>query len=373
MKRIVLIGATGSIGSSTLEVIRRHPGKLKLIGIAADRNTAGLAAIATEFDVKHTCLFQESGVDGLIELATLNDADVVLLAATGTVGLRPALAALAAGKTLALASKEVLVLGGEIVMAAARNGSGQIIPVDSEHNALFQCLNGQPAGRSVQRLILTASGGAFRDWPASALKNVMPSDALQHPTWSMGPKVTVDSATMANKGLELIEARWLFDIPSERLDVVLHPQSIVHGMVEFIDGSHIAQMCPPSMTFAIQHALLYPERAPGGEARLDTSQPLRLDFHPVDLGRYPCLRLAREALTAGGAAPAIFNAANEIAVDQFLQNELPYTAIPEVIEHTLEEVGASDAPDLEGLLNADSEARECALAFTSGLVRGSVR
>lgn len=358
MKRVVLIGATGSIGANTLEVLRRHPDKLRLTGVAAGQNRDRLDAIAREFAVPHTSLFREEGVDGLVRLATLGEADVILLAATGTVGLRPALAALEAGKTLALASKEVLVLAGELVMATARRHGARILPVDSEHNAIFQCLHGQPADASVSRLILTASGGAFRDLPAEALARVTPEDATRHPNWDMGPKITVDSATMANKGLELIEARWLFGLPPEQLDVVLHTQSLVHSMVEFIDGSILAQLSPPSMTFAIQYALLHPERADGTTERLDLTRALRLDFAPVDTARHPCLRLAREAMESGGGAPAVFNAANEVAVERFLENRLPFIAIPDVIAHCLESVAPpARADSLPALLAAEEEAR----------------
>ncbi len=370
MKGVVLIGATGSIGSNTLEVVRRHPGKLRLVGVAAGKNRERLDAVAREFAAPHTSLFAEEGVDGLVRLATLDEADIVLLAATGTVGLRPALAALEAGKTLALASKEVLVLAGGLVMETARRHGARILPVDSEHNAIFQCLHGRPADASVRRLILTASGGAFRDLPPEALVRVTPEDATRHPNWDMGPKITVDSATMANKGLELIEARWLFGLPPEQLDVVLHPQSLVHSMVEFIDGSILAQLSPPSMTFAIQYALLHPERADGTAERLDLTRALQLCFAPVDLERYPCLRLAREALESGGGAPAVFNAANEVAVTRFLENRLPFVAIPEVIAHCLESLSppAHDVP-LEELLATEESARTVASRFADRRAR----
>ncbi|MCC5807698.1 MAG: 1-deoxy-D-xylulose-5-phosphate reductoisomerase [Opitutales bacterium] len=371
MKGVVLIGATGSIGSNTVEVLRRHPGKLRLVGVAAGQNRERLDAIAREFGTQHTSLFREEGVDGLVRLATLDEADIVLLAATGTVGLRPALAALEAGKTLALASKEVLVLAGGLVMETARRHGARILPVDSEHNAIFQCLHGRPADASVRRLVLTASGGTFRDLPPEALAHVTPEDATRHPNWDMGPKITVDSATMANKGLELIEAHWLFGLPPEQLDVVLHPQSLVHSMVEFIDGSILAQLSPPSMTFAIQYALLHPKRADGTAERLDLTRALQLDFAPVDTTRYPCLRLARNAMETGGGAPAVFNAANEIAVNRFLENRLPFVAIPEVIAHCLESLSppAHDS-SLEELLATEENARTVAGRFADSRARG---
>ncbi len=370
MKGVVLIGATGSIGWNTLEVVRQHAGKLRLVGVAAAQNRERLDAIAREFAVPHTSLFADEGVEGLLRLATLEEADTVLLAATGTVGLRPALAALEAGKTLALASKEVLVVAGGLVMETARRHGARILPVDSEHNAIFQCLHGRPADASVRRLILTASGGAFRNLPSEALDRVTPEDATQHPNWDMGPKITVDSATMANKGLELIEAHWLFGLPPDQLDVVLHTQSLVHSMVEFIDGSVLAQLSPPSMTFAIQYALLYPERADSTAERLDFSRALQLDFAPVDMKRYACLRLAREAMEAGGGAPAVFNAANEVAVNRFLEKRLPFVAIPDVIAHCLESLSppAHDGT-VEELLATEESARTVASRFADTRMR----
>jgi len=356
-RRIVLLGATGSIGESTLKVVREHPDRLELIGLAAGRQGEHLAAIAREFGVRETCLFSEEGVEGLERLATLPEADIVLVATTGTVALRPTLAALAAGKDIALANKETLVVGGHLVMAAARRHGGRVFPVDSEHNAIFQCLEGNSAHGHIRRLLLTASGGAFRDTPLAELERVAPEDALRHPNWSMGPKVTVDSATMANKGLEMIEARWLFDVRPEQIDVVVHPQSIVHSMVEYRDGSILAQLSPPSMTFAIQHILLYPDRAPGVVETLDFRQALSLEFLPPDEERFPCLRLAREALAAGGFFPAAFNAANEVAVAAFIRKALPFLAIPKVISHVLEHATA-DLPDEVGpLIEAEDAVR----------------
>jgi 1-deoxy-D-xylulose-5-phosphate reductoisomerase len=278
------------------------------------------------------------------------------VAVVGTLGLEPALAAIAAGKDLALASKEILVLAGPFVMAAARQHGVRILPVDSEHNAVFQCLEGHPAA-AVRRIVLTASGGAFRDWPAERLAQATPADALRHPNWSMGPKITVDSATLANKGLELIEAQHLFGLRPEQCGAVLHPQSIVHCLVEFTDGAMLAQLCPPSMTFPIQHALLHPERAPGTEPALSLERAFGLEFRPVDEARFPMLRLAREAMVAGGAAPAIYNAANEVAVAAFLAGRLPFLAIPRVVETVLEEMPTLPSPDLSAVLAADAEAR----------------
>jgi 1-deoxy-D-xylulose-5-phosphate reductoisomerase len=280
----------------------------------------------------------------------------VLVAVVGTTGLEPALAALAAGKDLALASKEILVLAGKFVMAAARQHGAKLLPVDSEHNAVFQCLEGHPQA-GVRRIVLTASGGAFRDWPADKLRHVTPADAIKHPNWAMGPKITVDSATLANKGLELIEAQWLFGLKPAQCTAVLHPQSIVHCLVEFTDGAMLAQLSPPSMTFPIQHVLLHPERAPGVEAALDFTRLLGLEFRPVDEIRFPMLGLARQTMTAGGVAPAIYNAANELAVAAFLNGNIPFLAIPGVVEHALGAITNFEPGDLAAVLAVDAQVR----------------
>jgi 1-deoxy-D-xylulose-5-phosphate reductoisomerase len=379
-KRIVLLGATGSIGETTLRVIAAHPDKLELVAIAARKNHPRLAQIARDFKVPHVGVFDEQayleaktsndfpigtrvhgGLSGLSELATLPEADLVLVAVVGTTGLQPTLAAIAAGKDIALASKEVLVLAGKFVMAAARRHHVKLLPVDSEHNAVFQCLEGHPH-TGIRRIVLTASGGAFRDWPTERLSKVTPADALKHPNWSMGPKITVDSATLANKGLELIEAQWLFDLRDTQCTAVLHPQSIVHCLVEFNDGAMLAQLCPPSMTFPIQHALLHPARAPGVESTLDFTKHVGLEFLPISETRFPCLRLARETMTSGGIAPAVFNAANEVAVAAFLSGEIPFLAIPEVIEHSLRTIDNFEPESLSAVLAVDLEARRVAAA-----------
>jgi 1-deoxy-D-xylulose-5-phosphate reductoisomerase len=306
------------------------------------------------------------GATGLIELAQLPPADVVLVAVVGTAGLEPALAALAAGKQLALASKEILVLAGKFVTAAARAHGSTILPVDSEHNAVFQCLEGHP-GAGVRRILLTASGGAFRDWPEERLAQVTVADALKHPNWAMGPKITVDSATLANKGLELIELQWLFGLQTAQCGAVLHPQSIVHCLVEFNDGGMLAQLSPPSMTFPIQHALLYPERARGAEPPLDLTRLVSLEFKPVDERRFPLLRLARQAMAAGGVAPAVFNAGNEVAVTAFLNGQIPFLAISRVVEQTLALSDHFDPADLSAALHADTEARRIAATQLTNL------
>jgi 1-deoxy-D-xylulose-5-phosphate reductoisomerase len=377
-KRVVLLGATGSIGSSTLRVLERHRDRLELVGVAARSDWRKLAKIAKEFGVRDVALFDEAagaesaeahafgpevnlfrGPAGLVELATLAHADIVLIAIVGTTGLEPALAAIAAGKDLALASKEILVLAGKFIMSDARLRGTRIVPVDSEHSAVFQCIEGHPSA-NVRRIILTASGGAFRDWPAEHLSRATPADALKHPNWSMGPKVTVDSATLANKGLELIEAKWLFGLLPEQCTALLHPQSIVHCLVEFTDGAMLGHLSPASMTFPIQHALLYPERADGVEPALDLTRLMSLEFKPVDEGRYPMLRFAREALAAGGVAPAVFNASNEIAVEAFLRGRIPFLAIPRIVGHALDRTTNFEPSDLGAVLAVDTEVRRSA-------------
>ena len=380
-RRIVLLGATGSIGESTLRVIAAHRDRLQLVGIAAHGRTQRLAEIAREFGVRHVAIADEAacrtaresgafpagtrvvgGLGGLTELATLPEADIVLVAVVGTAALEPALAAIAAKKTLALANKELLVMAGKFVMGAAQTHGVRLLPVDSEHNAVFQCLEGHSAA-DVRRLVLTASGGAFRDWPLEKLATAGVADALKHPNWSMGPKITVDSATLANKGLELIEAQWLFGLRAEQCQAVIHTQSIVHCLVEYRDGSMLAQLCPPSMTFPIQHALLYPERAPRPtDSALSLEQRLALDFRPVEAARYPLLGLAQHAMAAGGVAPAVFNAANEVAVAEFIAGRVPFLAISRIVEHALGAVPNLEPATLDAVLDADAAARRAAHA-----------
>ena len=372
-KKIVLLGATGSIGTSTLQVLRKHPDRLQLIGISANSNSQKLTEIVREFRVPYAYLPESAGFvegipaettldrsrDGLVHLASLAEADLVVVAIVGSSGLSPTLAALEAGKDIVLANKESLVLGGDLVMKTAQSNQARVLPADSEHNAIFQCIQGEDK-RDLDSIILTASGGSFRDTPVEKLKDVTVKQALNHPNWSMGNKVTIDSATMANKGLELIEARWLFDLPPSKLEVVIHPTSVVHAMVRFVDGCCLAQLSPPSMTFALQHALLYPERAPGVHPSLDFSKPLDLHFSPPSLERFPCLRLAQESLTQGGSAPLVFNAANELAVDAFLLNRIGFLEISDIIYQTLSQFDHQPKNDLSTLLSLDSEARRIA-------------
>lgn len=375
-KRIILLGATGSIGTSTLKVLDTHPDRLELVGVAAHRDIDALAKIARRYRVPHVGLFDPeaaaeasrtgawasktriySGIDGIAEMVSREEADLVVVAVVGTAGLRPTLAAIQAGKTIALANKETLVMAGEFVTRAARENKVTILPLDSEHNAIFQCLQGSTGG-DIKRILLTASGGSFLDRPLDTWGQITPEEALRHPNWSMGAKVTVDSATMANKGLELIEAHWLFDLPSTAIDVVIHRQSIVHSMVEFVDGSILAQLSPPSMTFAIQHSLLHPDRASATSPGLDFSTAMRLDFEPPDQNRFPCLALARQALEIAGTAPAAFNAANEVAVDAFLKQEIGFLDIPTIIDRTLQKVPTGEPKQLEDILETDRLARE---------------
>jgi len=380
VRNVVLLGATGSIGESTLRVLRKHSDRFNLLGISAHRQGKKLCQIAHEFGVKHVHLGREddltgdlpagtkfsTGLSALDEIASLGEADLVVVAVVGAAGLAPTLAALAAGKDVVLANKESLVVGGELVMQTARSNGANILPADSEHNAVFQCLQGQPR-KALKSLTLTASGGPFRDWSLEEIATVTPAQSLKHPNWSMGPKITVDSATMANKGLELIEARWLFGLPPEDLNVVIHPPSLVHAIVHFVDGCSIAQMSPPSMTFALQNALLFPERAEGVEKGLDFSQAFELSFTPPDLNKYPCLRLAQQCLNQGGSSPLVFNAANEVAVDAFLRNQIGFTEIADIIEDTLNSISFSPAHSLVELLEQDHEARQRASACLSHL------
>lgn len=383
-RRLVLLGATGSIGESTLRVLAAYRDRFELVGIAAHGRHQRLAEIAREFGVRHVGLFDDGayfaakssgafppgtkfhgGIAGLTELATLAEADTVLVAVVGTAGLQPALAAIAAKKTLALASKELLVMAGKFVMAAAKASGSRLLPVDSEHNAVFQCLEGHRPD-DVRRIVLTASGGAFRDWPLENLATATPADALKHPNWAMGPKITVDSATLANKGLELIEAQWLFGLRAEQCQAVLHAQSIVHCLVEFRDGSMLTQLSPPSMTFPIQHALFYPERAPcPTDDALKLDRSFALDFRPVEAARYPLLGLAQAAMAAGGTAPAVFNAANEVAVAAFLQRQAPFLAISAIVEQTLAQVKNFEPQTLDEVVAADAEARRTAQQFAA--------
>ena len=353
MKRIAILGSTGSIGRSALAVVDAHPSRLQVAALAAGDNAALLAeqinqykprvaAIATAagLDRLRSALSSAaatrvlSGAEGLLEVASHPEVDVVICASAGTAGLEAVLAAIEAGKTIALANKEVLVMAGALVTEAAQRNCVSILPVDSEHNAIHQCLHGRNPDE-IRRLILTASGGPFRELPEADLERVRPEAALRHPTWQMGRKITIDSATLMNKGLEVIEAHWLFGVDADRIDVLIHPQSIVHSMVELNDGSVIAQLGITDMRLPIQYACSYPERWETPLPTLNLAKAGRLEFHEPAHDRFPCLALAYRALRAGGTLPVVLNAANEVAVEAFLDGKLGFTAIPRVIEKTM--------------------------------------
>ncbi len=371
-RSVALLGATGSIGTSARSVVRAHPDRFRIVSMAAGRNLdAFLPAIAEHRPLVVSVaekgdadrLRQEFpglrvgwGEQGLVDVATLPEADVVLGGVVGSAGLRPAWEAARLGKDLALANKEALVVAGELVMAAARDSGASVIPVDSEHCALHQALRAGTAGE-VDRLVLTASGGPFRSRPLETFPSITLADALAHPTWKMGQKITIDSATMMNKGLEVIEARWLFDVPGSRIGVVIHPQSIVHSMVEYVDGSVIAQMSPNDMRFPILYALTWPERIPAFLPRLDVTALGRLEFFPVEEARFPALRLAYAALEQGGTAPAALNAANEEAVAAFLAQRIPYSAIVDTVARVLDRHRSARLESIAQALDVDAWAR----------------
>jgi 1-deoxy-D-xylulose-5-phosphate reductoisomerase len=399
-KRVVILGATGSIGESALKVARDIPDRMEIVGLAAKSNAQKLAAAANEVRPTSICLVDESQVDvlrraldykprilcgegGLLEIACLSNADMVLVAIVGTGGLRPALGAIQAGKDLAVASKEILVMAGEIVMREARNKRVHVLPVDSEHNAIFQCLVAQasplakspegasethtPLSRDVRRILLTASGGPFRETSRKDFDSITVEAALKHPTWNMGPKITIDSATLFNKGLEMIEAHWLFGVEMQRVEVVIHPQSIVHSMVEFTDGSVLAQLSYSNMCFPIQYAVTWPDRVANSLPPLDFSKLSKLEFYIPRYDDFPALNLARRAGEVGGTLPAVMNAANEIAVAAFLDHEVRFTNIWDLVERVMNQHTPVAHPDLDAILAADqwarAQARECVEAL----------
>ncbi|RPH65820.1 MAG: 1-deoxy-D-xylulose-5-phosphate reductoisomerase [Burkholderiales bacterium] len=382
VRTLTILGATGSIGLSTLDVVARHAGRYRVFALSAHRQADSLADLCLRHAPRYAVLGEPRAADAvrerlaaegsdtevlcgeaaLAEVAADPGADTVMAAIVGAAGLTPAIAAARAGKRILLANKESLVMAGEVFLRACRDGGATVLPIDSEHNAVFQCLPaGQRTGAApggVRRILLTASGGPFRRASAAEMAQATPEQACAHPNWSMGRKISVDSATMMNKGLELIEASYLFGLPEPRLDVLVHPQSIVHSMVEYEDGSMLAQLGNPDMRTPIAHALAHPERIDSGVAPLSLASIGRLDFEAPDLRRFPCLRLAREALRAGGAAPCVLNAANEIAVAAFLERALRFTDIARVAEDTLQALGARAAgADVEEVLAIDLEAR----------------
>ncbi|MFI3243808.1 MAG: 1-deoxy-D-xylulose-5-phosphate reductoisomerase [Akkermansia sp.] len=376
-RRVVILGSTGSIGTSALKVARDLPECMEVVALAAHSSTELLAEQAREFGVKHVCLYNEArvselkgmlpadtkisaGLEGLCELATLAEADMVLVSIIGTAGLKPTLAAIDAGKDLAIASKEILVMAGEVVMNRAAEKGIAVLPVDSEHNAIFQCLQGNHGGAdAVSRLILTASGGPFRQMPAEQFESITLAQALKHPTWTMGRKITIDSASMFNKGLEMIEARWLFGIPMDRVDVIVHPQSIVHSLVEYKDGSMLAQLSSSDMCFPIQYAVTWPERMPNSLHQLDLATLSTLHFEAPRWDDFPALGLARQAGLTGGTMPAMYNAANEVAVDAFIEGRLSFPGIWRTVETVLSAATARDYQgSLDMILEDDAWARE---------------
>lgn len=389
-RRVVILGSTGSIGTSALKVSRDIPDRMKVVGLAAATSIETLAQQAKETGVKRLAIFDPqkadalkqlvdddveifTGEEGLCELARTADADMVLISIVGTAGLRPALEAIRTGKDLAIASKEILVMAGKIVMAEAKAAGVSVLPVDSEHNAIYQCLQVNHRGTDqISRIILTASGGPFRTWEKDQLNSVTIEQALNHPTWSMGKKITVDSATLFNKGLEMIEAKWLFDLPMSKVDVIIQPQSIVHSMVEFIDGSIIAQMSESDMCFPIQYAVTWPDRVSNSLKPLNLAQLGNIVFEQPRYDAFPALNLARKAGEICGTMPAVFNAANEIAVAAFFAHEIGFSTIWEVVARVMDEHESVDpAGKLEPILAADQWARTRAQAVCRELTSGN--
>lgn len=374
MKKISILGATGSIGKSTMDLIERSPNEFEVVALTASVNAVALADAARRTNAKLAVVADESrlpeleaalrgtdcraasGPDALVEAAT-GRADLVMAAIVGCAGLLPTMAAVKAGKTVALANKEALVTAGDLMMAAAATSGATLLPVDSEHNAIFQSLAGSRLDH-VSRIILTASGGPFRTSSAEEIRTATPAQAVAHPNWSMGAKISVDSATLMNKGLELIEAHYLFGLPSERIDILIHPQSVIHSLVEYIDGSVLAQLGSPDMRIPIAHALAHPERVATGATKLDLAAIANLSFQPPDERRFPALRLAREALEAGGAAPIVLNAANEIAVEAFLAGRLTFGAIAASVEAALARHGAAEPQTIAEVIDIDAEVRD---------------
>jgi len=375
MKQIAVLGATGSIGTSCLEVVENHKDRMKLVAITAHRNWEQLAEQSRQFHPRWAVISDESlrdtvsreafsprsellfGPEGIEKVAADPEVETVIAGIVGAAGLRGTWAALEAGKTIGIANKETLVVAGPLVMEIARRTGAKLIPVDSEHSAIFQGMqSGRPS--EVRRIILTASGGPFRGWTTDQLEEVTPEMALAHPTWEMGPKISVDSATMMNKALEVIEAKWLFGLDVDQIEVVIHPQSIVHSLVEFVDGSVMAQLSAPDMKLPIQYALTFPDRLEGISPKLDWHQAMNLEFMPADFDAFPALKLGFEAAQRGGSCGAVLNAANEIAVERFLNGDLNFRDIPRVSKAILETHQFEPSPSLEDLLRLDGWARE---------------
>lgn len=373
-QHLCILGSTGSIGTQTLEIAKRNPDKLKIQSLSAHKNWKLLAEQILEFKPKYAVITDNQaflelkkalgsietkllcGYETLLELVCDDQVDTVLNALVGASGFIPTYRAIQHGKKVALANKESLVVGGELITALVNEMNGLLLPVDSEHSAIFQSMQGEPRDK-IEKLILTASGGPFRDLPIESFQNITVEQALKHPNWSMGAKITIDSSTMMNKGLELIEAQWLFQIEPEKLETVIHPQSIVHSMICYVDGSTKAQLGPPDMMVPIQYALSYPNRWKSDFPRIDWSKISTWEFKPVDYNRYPCLGLARQAMISGGFAPTVLNASNEIAVERFLNKEIAYIHIPKIVEKSLEKVQSSEIMSVSRLLEIDAESR----------------
>lgn len=377
MKHLSILGSTGSIGQSTLDVVARHPERFCVVGLAEGHNVAFLAQQIELFKPRLVSVRDASaakkldtllgkyrpeivyGIEGAVNVATLRDADTVVSAIVGAAGLIPTVAAIRAGKSIALANKETLVIAGELVLKLAREHGVTILPIDSEHSAVFQSLEGHRK-EDISRIILTASGGPFLRTSLEEMEKAAPEAALKHPCWAMGTKITIDSATLMNKGLEVIEARWLFDVPSSKIDVVIHPQSIVHSMVEYIDGCVVAQMGVPDMRAPIAYAIAYPERVKSGILRLDLAKVMNLTFEEPDRKRFPCLDLAYKALEEGGSLPAVLNAANEIAVSAFIDSKIKFLDIPKIVQRTMDAHDVFSFSAIEDVLEADRWARDYA-------------
>lgn len=376
MKKISILGSTGSIGTQTLDVVRANRDKFEVVAISANSSINLLLEQIKEFKPKYVAVYNEasakvlkemipsdinievlSGMEGLVAISSLDEIDVLLTAIVGMIGLVPTLEAIKKGKTIALANKETLVTAGQLVMEEAKKNNVKILPVDSEHSAIFQCLNGEN-NKEIESLILTASGGPFRGKKKEELLNVTKNQALKHPNWSMGRKISIDSSTLMNKGLEVIEAKWLFDVNTDKIDVVVHPQSIIHSMVQFVDSSIIAQMGCPDMKLPIQYALTYPDRILNDFERLDFSKLTSLTFEKPDLETFPCLKLAYDSLNMGGTYSAVLNAANEVLVNEFLEDKIGFYDIPYYIEKTLDAHKSISKPSLEEILHIDKWSRD---------------
>lgn len=375
-QRIAILGSTGSIGTQALEIIRQHPDKFDVVLLSANSRVEELKQQVREFRPEHAVISDpkkyetlksvsltdvnvHSGNSKLNELVALDEIDIVLNSLVGFAGFQPTYNALKAGKRVALANKESLVVGGRLITALTDNSDAELIPVDSEHSAMLQCIVGEPTNR-IEKIIITASGGPFRDYSVEQMKLITVDQALKHPNWEMGAKITIDSSTMMNKGLEIIEAHWLFNLPVDKIEPVIHPQSIIHSIVTYVDGSSKAQLGPPDMKVPIIYALSYPDRLPLKTPRMDWSKTQTLTFHPVDFLKFPCVKLAMDVIENADLAPAILNAANEVAVERFLNKEISYISIPKIVEKSLEKLTVSTEISVQNLIEIDKETRDFA-------------